>query len=224
MAGAEGSRPRHRRSRTRPVDAAAAARRARPGDGERSRPLSPWVERIAEAVHHQPLAARQEVVVVERRARQGGARHTGCAGEPSLESAPVLALRVAEVRRLSLSVSSRHDLPARAAGRARDDRADGSADAWQSVSQRAGGVLSRARQGRAAARHPRDAGVGCQDARCRARSRRVGIRRGAGAGHSERMGRRSRRTAARSRHLGPEDSRGEGLASHLLRVRLRSGR
>ena len=58
VAGAEGSRPRHRRSRARPRGAQAAARLARSGGGQGPRALPARAERGAAPIGHQPLGAR----------------------------------------------------------------------------------------------------------------------------------------------------------------------
>ena len=138
----------------------------------------------------------------ERRPDQGRARHAGGARERNVWAAPVLAVGAAAVCGLPVPVSARDDLSPRAVGRARAAGAHGSADARQPVSQGAGRVLSRAREGRGAAGDPRVARGGRHDARRRARSRRGRIRREAGAGD------RSRVAATRSTSCGATSASG----------------
>ena len=61
-----------------------------------------------------------------------------------------------------------------------------------------------------------------RDARRRARPRRRGVRRNAGARDRSRLARRGRRTAPRPRDLGPEDRRRAALAAGVFRVQLRA--
>ena len=125
-----------------------------PASVQRARALSARSERGAAPIGDQPVGARARqpwspgdgLIKVD-------ARDPGRARREPAGRAAVLALGAAALRRLSLSVPARDDLPPRAVGRARAARADGSADARQPVSQGAGASSTvRCRRRRAAGR------------------------------------------------------------------------
>ena len=215
-------RRRHRRRRARPRDAARSDRRAEPGRGEGSCPLSAAAERRAAPVRDDAVGPRTIALAA------AGRLVRVAPGTKAMLASQRLGARPYSLSALQKFATCPYQFLLSAIYRLEPNdepeplqRLDPS-DTRRALSRGPGGVLPFHAGRRTAAARRGGHAPGAPAGRSHARRRGRCVSRAAGAGHRPRVARRDRRAGARPPRVGPEAAGRARLAAHLFRVQLRA--